>query len=178
MEFRTTEIEGLFLIKPFVHSDERGTFVKTFREDKFNEHGLDADFKESFYSESVKGVVRGMHFQLPPHEHAKLVFCMSGEILDVVVDLRKNSPTYGKFQAFELTAENKHMLYLPKGMAHGFCSLSESGTLYYLTGSVHNPASDTGIRYDSFGFEWPVANLIVSDRDKSFIPLKEFDSPF
>lgn len=178
MDFQQTDIEGLFLIKPFVFEDERGTFVKTFHEEEFKKQGLEADFKESFYSESVKGVVRGMHFQLPPHDHAKLVFSTSGKVLDVVVDLRRSSKTFGKYQSFELSSENKNMLYIPRGLAHGFCAVSDKATLFYFTTSVHNKEHDAGIRFDSFGFDWPVTQPVLSPRDLNFPELKDFDSPF
>ncbi|RZK09900.1 MAG: dTDP-4-dehydrorhamnose 3,5-epimerase [Flavobacterium sp.] len=178
MQFETTEIEGVYLIKPFHFEDARGSFVKTFHAGEFAEKGLETDFKESFYSSSVRGVIRGMHFQLPPHDHAKIVFATQGEILDVVVDLRKNSATYGKSASFKLTEENKNQLYIPRGLAHGFCALTDAATLFYFVSSVHNKASDSGIRYDSFGFHWPVENPIVSDRDLSFVKLEEFYSPF
>jgi dTDP-4-dehydrorhamnose 3,5-epimerase len=178
MDFIPQHIEGLYLVKPFHYEDARGSFVKTFHQEEFAVHGLETDFKESFYSESVKGVVRGMHFQVPPHEHAKLVFSMAGEVLDIVLDLRKKSATYGQFAAFYLSEKNKDMLYIPPGMAHGFCSLTDKATLFYFTTSVHHKESDLGIRYDSFGFDWPVDNPIVSERDSAFPPLKEFVSPF
>ncbi len=178
MEFIPTAIEGVYLIKPFHFEDARGSFVKTFHAGEFVEKGLETDFKESFYSSSVRGVIRGMHFQLPPHDHAKLVFATQGDILDVVVDLRKNSSTYGESASFNLTAENKHQLYIPRGLAHGFCALTDAATLFYFVSSVHHKESDTGIRYDSFGLNWPVENPIVSERDLSFVKLENFNSPF
>ena len=178
MKFNTTDIEGLLLVEPNHFVDARGSFVKTFHEDIFKAQGLETDLKESFYSESLKGVIRGMHFQLPPHDHAKLVFCTAGEVLDVALDLRKNSKTYGQCQSFSLSEGNKHMLYIPRGMAHGFCSISDKATLFYFTTSMHAAAHDTGVRYDSFGFNWPVDAPVLSDRDKSFPALGEFDSPF
>lgn len=119
-----------------------------------------------------------MHFQTPPHDHAKLVFAMAGEVLDVVVDLRKSGNTYGKYEVFRLSADNRNMLYIPKGMAHGFCALTDDATMFYFTGTVHNAEHDAGIRYDSFGFNWPTASPIMSERDKSFPGLQDFDSPF
>jgi dTDP-4-dehydrorhamnose 3,5-epimerase len=179
MEFIPNDIlNGLYLIKPFHYEDERGSFVKTFHKASFAERGLETEFEESFYSESTKGVIRGMHFQLPPCDHAKLVFATSGEVLDVVLDLRKNEGTYGRYQSFQLSAENKHMLYIPSGMAHGFCALTDRATLFYFTGTMHSKTHDCGVRYDSFGFPWPVENPIASERDRKFLPLGEFDSPF
>jgi dTDP-4-dehydrorhamnose 3,5-epimerase len=178
LEFIKQHIQGLYLIKPFQAEDNRGNFVKTFHAGEFGRHKLEDDFKESFYSESVKGCIRGMHFQTPPHDHAKLVFATQGSVLDVVLDLRKKSPTYRQFRTFQLDTVQKAMLYLPRGMAHGFCALSDMATLFYFTTSVHNKDHDTGIRYDSFGFNWPVENPILSNRDLAFERFEDFDTPF
>lgn len=178
MEFIPQHIEGLYLVRPYYYEDARGSFVKIFHNEEFSSHGLETSFKESFYSESAKRVVRGMHFQAPPYDHAKLVFSMSGEVMDVVLDLRKNSLTYGQFAAFWLTEKNKEMLYIPRGLAHGFCALTDKATLFYFTTSVHHKESDLGVRFDSFGFDWPVDDPIVSDRDRSFPAFGEFDTPF
>jgi dTDP-4-dehydrorhamnose 3,5-epimerase len=178
LDFLKQHISGLYLIKPFHSEDDRGSFVKTFHAGEFAKHHLEHDFKESYFSESVKGAIRGMHFQVPPHDHAKLVFAIQGSVLDVVIDLRKKSATYKQFRTFQLDDVQKAMLYLPSGMAHGFCALSEKATLYYLTTSVYSQKHDTGIRYDSFGFEWPVANPILSERDLGFEKFEDFDSPF
>lgn len=178
MEFIKQHIKGLYLIKPFQAEDDRGSFVKTFHAGEFKDHKLEYEFEESFYSESVKGAIRGMHFQTPPHDHAKLVFAVQGQVLDVVLDLRKKSPTYKQFRTYQLDDVNKAMLYLPSGLAHGFCALSEKATLFYFTSTVHNKEHDTGIRYDSFGFQWPVKHPIMSERDLSFERLEDFDSPF
>lgn len=178
MEFIKQHINGLYLIKPFQAEDERGNFVKTFHAGEFARHRLEYDFKESFYSESVKGAIRGMHFQRPPHDHAKLVFATKGQVLDVVLDIRKKSSTYQQFRTYQLDDVQKAMLYLPRGLAHGFCALSEEATLFYFTTSVHNKDSDTGIRYDSFGFDWPVKHPIVSERDLDFLNLEDFVTPF
>ena len=178
MEFIKQHIDGLYLIKPFHAEDQRGSFVKTFHAGEFEKNHLEHDFKESFYSESVKGAIRGMHFQTPPHDHAKLVFAVQGSVLDVVLDLRKKSPTYRQFRTYQLDDVTKAMLYLPRGLAHGFCALTDKATLFYFTTSVHSATHDTGIRYDSFGFDWPVKTSIVSVRDLSFAGLDEFDSPF
>src|SRR5947208_3114090 len=106
MKFTSTDISGLILIEPFFHEDARGSFVKSFHAGEFEEQGLRGDFRESYYSESVKDVIRGMHFQWPPYDHVKLVFCSAGEVLDVIVDLRKDSETFGKYQSFQLSEKN------------------------------------------------------------------------
>ena len=178
MEFIKQHIHGLYLIKPFIAEDSRGSFVKTFHAAEFAKHKMEHDFKESYYSESVKGAIRGMHFQTPPYDHAKLVFAVQGAVLDVALDLRKKSPTYKQFRTYQLDDVQKAMLYLPRGVAHGFCALTEKATLFYLTTSVYNKDHDTGVRYDSFGCKWPVTHPIVSERDLDFETLEDFDSPF
>ena len=123
-------------------------------------------------------MIRGMHFQLPPHQHSKIVFCPQGAILDVIVDLRKNSPTYKQCFANELSAENHKAYFIPKGFAHGFKSLTDDAMTYYLVSSEYSKPHDTGIYYDSLGFDWSVKNPIISQRDRSFIFLDGFESPF
>lgn len=180
MELTGSKIPGCYEIKPHIHRDQRGSFVKTFHAPTFKQLCLCTDFVEEYYSVSEKGVIRGMHFQLPPDEHVKLVYCTSGIVMDVVVDLRKNSPTYGQHDVFELSADRANMVYIPKGMAHGFCVLSNEATMIYKVSTVYIPASDNGIHWDSAGIAWPKSvNLeLLSDRDKSFVSLQEFDSPF
>jgi dTDP-4-dehydrorhamnose 3,5-epimerase len=134
--------------------------------------------KESYFSVSAKDVIRGMHFQLPPHQHAKIVFCPFGAILDVVVDLRKASPTYGHCFHQVLSAENHKAFYVPEGCAHGFRALSEGAITYYLVSSEYQAGSDTGILYSSIGFDWACEQPVLSDRDRAFVSLGEFQSPF
>ncbi|MBB4104582.1 dTDP-4-dehydrorhamnose 3,5-epimerase [Allorhizobium borbori] len=177
-EISKTEIAGLMRLDPVVRSDTRGRFVKTFHADFFTAHGLRTDFAESYYSLSRKGVLRGMHFQTPPAQHAKLVHCAAGRILDVVVDLRRSEPSYGQFVSFELNADKGTLLYIPEGCAHGFLALSEDAMTVYNVTSVYTPAEDSGILWSSFGFEWPVREPLLSDRDLGFLPLSRFDSPF
>jgi dTDP-4-dehydrorhamnose 3,5-epimerase len=178
MEFIPTELPGLCLIRPRLFQDARGSFVKTYHQDAFREAGLDFAPREEFFSTSAKNVLRGMHFQLPPAAHAKLVYCLAGGVLDVVLDLRKNSPTFGRFQARELNAANREMFFIPVGFAHGFLALTENATMVYQTDTVYSPAHDAGVRWDSFGFDWPVKNPVLSERDKNFCALAEFPSPF
>ena len=168
MKFSKKKIDGVIEIENKVFEDQRGSFTKTFHKNEFKEHGLEYDFAESFYSVSKKNVLRGMHFQASPHDHAKLVYVVSGEIMDVTVDIRKESATFGKFYSTTLSGDNAKFLYMGKGLAHGFLTLSESATVIYMTSSVHNPAADSGIRWDSFGYHWPLNNPIISDRDQSF----------
>lgn len=178
MKVIKTNFNGLFVIQSNVFTDQRGAFIKTFHKKFFEDNRLESDFRESFFSISKKNVIRGMHFQLPPDDHVKLVYCAKGEILDVVVDIRKNSPTYGKFFSIYLTENNGRIIYIPKGFAHGFKSLTDNSVVVYMTTKEYSPENDTGIRWDSFGFDWKVENPIMSQRDKSFLPLEEFNSPF
>lgn len=178
MRIVETILEGVYEIHNRKFEDNRGSFVKTFHEDVFREAGLETDFKESFYSVSKKGVLRGMHFQLPPHDHAKLVYVVDGEILDVAVDIRNESPTFGQYFSTILSNENVKSLYMSKGFAHGFLTLSNSATVVYQTTTVHAPASDSGIRWDSFGFDWErffsINELVISERDCAFPSLFDF----
>ncbi len=158
--------------------DVRGSFTKTFQDTVWKEQGIDFVLKESYFSVSKKNVIRGMHFQLPPHHHAKIVFCPKGAILDVIIDLRKKSPTYGHYFTAELSEQNHKAYYIPEGFAHGFKSLTEDAITYYLVSSEYSKEQDTGIRYDSFGYDWQVERPILSERDLSFKMLPEWVSPF
>ena len=178
MKIRKTNIEGLFVIDLFHAKDNRGGFVKTFHKASFEEHGLNTQFEESFYSKNNKGVIRGMHFQTPPHDHDKLVYCTNGSLIDVILDIRKDSPTYGKYASIELTGENNRAVYIPKGMAHGFESLENHTMMTYLTSTMHQPSHDQGINYDSFGKTWDSKNPIINQRDLEWPTLEEYNSPF
>ncbi|HTN44976.1 MAG TPA: dTDP-4-dehydrorhamnose 3,5-epimerase family protein [Flavipsychrobacter sp.] len=158
--------------------DARGNFTKTFHATTLEENGIHFVLKESYFSISGKDVIRGMHFQTPPHQHAKIVFCPKGAILDVIIDLRKNSPTYGSYFAQELSESNHKAYYIPEGFAHGFKSLTDDAITYYLVSSEYSKEHDTGIRFDSFGFDWEVKQPVLSDRDLSFSSLADFKSPF
>lgn len=178
MKFVKTDLEGVYIIEPKVFGDSRGEFVKTFHEQTFREEGLVCDFKESFYSTSRKDVIRGMHFQVPPQDHAKLVYVTFGKILDVVLDIRKNSRTYGKHITVELSDMNRASIYIPSGFAHGFSVLSEEAVVIYMQSTMHSPEHDAGIRWDSFGMDWAIKSPVLSERDRNFPKLKEFKSPF
>lgn len=171
-------LDGCYEIKTIIRGDKRGSFVKIFHADIFAELGLMTDFKEEYFSTSVKNVLRGMHFQTPPADHIKLVCCVEGAVKDVVVDLRKNSATFGKHCIIELSAEKSNMLYIPKGLAHGFLTLSERATMLYNVTTVYSPEHDKGILWSSCGIDWQCDVPILSERDKKHPPLKEFDSPF
>ncbi len=178
MIFKPSILKGALVLDLPAFTDERGLFVKTFHETMFREAGIEFVLHESYFSNSVKDVIRGMHFQVPPYQHSKIVFCPQGAILDVIVDLRKGSPTYGQYDAQELSSANHKAFYIPEGFAHGFKSLTDDAITYYLVSSEYNREHDTGIRYDSFGFDWGVASPVMSPRDRSFVALEEFESPF
>lgn len=169
-----TVFEGVYIINNFFTNDERGLFVKTFNQSAFNEIDISLEIKESYYSISQKNVIRGMHFQLPPYDHEKLVSVPLGGILDVVVDLRKNSSTYKKHLSVELTAHNKKSLFIPKGLAHGFKSLVNDTMTLYNVSTEYKEDADSGINYDSIGFNWQLKNPIISTRDKTFPDLHSF----
>lgn len=172
-----TNIEGCYKLKVQSHHDNRGFFIKTFHAETFKKYGLADSFKEVFYSYSYKNVLRGLHFQVPPHDHDKLVYCISGKIFDVVLDIRKNSKTYGKFYISELNANEGDMLYISSGMAHGFYALTDSIMVYQVT-SLHASKSDCGILWNSANIPWPNMYPILSERDKTFMKFEEFISPF
>lgn len=156
----------------------RGRFVKVFHKQTFAEKGLETHFAEEYYSISHKNVIRGLHFQLPPMDHVKMVYCVQGEVLDVVLDLRVGSPTYGEHVLFELSAAKANSIYIPKGMAHGFCAVSELAILVYKVGTIYSPNHDAGVLWNSAGIAWPTKQPILSARDQSFPTLDKFISPF
>jgi len=171
-------LSGAKLITLPAFTDDRGVFVKTFHETTLKQAGIDFTLRESYFSLSKKDVIRGMHFQTPPHEHAKIVYCPQGAILDVIVDIRIGSPTYGQCYAHELSAANHKAYYIPVGFAHGFNSLTDDAITYYLVSSEYSQPNDTGIRYDSINFDWSITEPIISPRDLSFSTLQDFQSPF
>jgi len=168
MEIENTFISGLKLIHLKEFIDTRGSFIKVFNQDFFAENDLETNFKESYYSISAKNVIRGMHFQIPPAEHTKLVYLNKGKIIDVVLDIRKASPTYGQHFPIELNTEIPILVYIPIGCAHGFLSLEDNTMVTYMQTSCYNNACDEGIKYNSFGMKWGIENLIMSERDLSF----------
>lgn len=178
MRFVETKFSGCYQLLPRVFNDERGRFVKTFHKDIFKEYGLETDFVEEYHSLSKRGVLRGLHFQTPPADHAKLVYCIMGEVIDAVVDLRVDSTTYGQYELFNLDSEQANALYIPRGLAHGFYTVSDSATMVYNVTSVHSPENDAGILWNSVGIPWPEEKPIVSTRDNAFPALSDYISPF
>lgn len=177
-DLRPSKLAGCFELQPRIFDDVRGRFVKVFHEQAFASYGLETEFAEEYYSVSHKNVIRGLHFQLPPMDHVKMVYCVHGEVMDVVVDLRVGSPTYRQFAMFELGAEKANSVYIPKGMAHGFCALSEQAIMVYKVSTIYSPEQDAGILWNSAGILWPTKEAILSPRDQKFPPLGEFESPF
>lgn len=178
MEFTELPFSGCFVLQPRIFSDTRGRFVKPLVASQLHAHGLRTDFVEQYHSTSGSGVIRGMHFQTPPHEHAKLVYCAFGAVTDVLLDLRRQSPTYGLAVSLPLTAESGDALYLAAGIAHGFVAIAEPALMIYNTTSEYAPWHDSGVRWDSFGFDWGIVSPVISERDRGFPALADFASPF
>lgn len=178
MEFVPTAIPGLVEIHARPIPDARGRFVKTFTAEEYAAVGLPSAFAEEFYSFSTRGVLRGLHFQNPPHAQGKTVFCEHGAIFDAVVDLRVGSPTYGVALTFDLTAEDGLGLYVPEGLAHGFCVTAGEGLVAYRTTGGYAPQADAGIRWDSAGIDWPLSSPLISEKDAGLPALDGYTSPF
>ncbi len=178
MTFVETVIPGLLEIRPAILRDSRGSFTKTFRESAFGAKGLARSFAEEYHTVSRKNVLRGLHFQVPPADAAKVVSCVSGIVMDVVVDLRKGSPTCGQFAVRTLGPETGTILYIPRGLAHGFYVVEGDAIMMYKATAPYSPPHDTGILWNSAGIPWPCAAPILSGRDAAFAPLDRFESPF
>lgn len=182
MNVTQLDIAGCFLIDLPKFEDYRGAFIKTFHPSHFEGTSIDGfNLQEEFYSVSKKHVLRGLHFQEPPAAHDKMVTCLDGKVLDFFVDIRKSSYTYGKLIKIELDAQKPQLLYLPKGLAHGFLTLSEQATLLYKTDHAYAPELDKGILWSSVGLdlnELGERELIISERDQSFPTLADYESPF
>jgi dTDP-4-dehydrorhamnose 3,5-epimerase len=178
MKAYSTSIVDCYVIVTEDFSDMRGSFKKLYSRTFFNKIIQGFSVKESYVNRSKKDTIRGMHFQKPPSEHEKIVTCVKGKISDVFLDIRLQSSTYGKYESIELDSEDNKLLFLPKGIAHGFKSLEDHTEVLYMVGSEYNPEDDTGIRYDTFGFDWDCPTPIVSERDLNFKSFYEYNSPF
>lgn len=182
MKFIKTKIPDLIIIEPSVFEDERGYFLESFNLNNFKKNIYKVKFVQDNESKSSKGVLRGLHFQKPPFEQAKLVRCIEGKVIDVAVDIRRGSRTYGKHVAIELSGENKRQLFIPRGFAHGFSVLSESAVFAYKVDNIYAPAFDLGIRYNDkdLNIQWGLnkEEIKVSKKDKNLPYFKDFDSPF
>ncbi|MEA2368916.1 MAG: dTDP-4-dehydrorhamnose 3,5-epimerase [Thermoleophilaceae bacterium] len=174
MEAVATRIDGPILVRPKIHGDERGFFHETYRRNVYTDLGIPEEFVQDNHSRSGHGIVRGMHFQVG-NGMSKLVRCARGAILDVVVDLRRGSPTFGEWEGFELNDENLHQLYVPVGFAHGFCVTSEIADVMYKCDAYYDESIERGIKYDDpgVGIDWPDIELIPSERDASAPTLAE-----
>lgn len=177
-EILDTPLEELKILQTRVFEDNRGVFKKIFSSQEYKQLGLTDELRESYFSVNKKDVIRGMHFQVPPADHIKIVYVLSGAIKDVVLDIRKNSKTYGEVFSLKLSAEDGKFIYIPKGFAHGFVSLEDNTIVHYLQTSCYNAECDCGISYDSIGYDWNLKNPIVSGRDLSHPKFENFKSPF
>lgn len=182
MEIIKTSIEGVVIIEPKVFKDARGYFFESYSKREFDEKVCPVDFVQDNESCSTKGVMRGLHFQRPPYTQSKLVRCVKGAVLDVAVDIRKGSPTYGQHVAVELTEDNHRQFFIPKGFAHGFAVLSDVAVFQYKCDEFYHPEADGGISIldDSLGIDWRIdpADAILSEKDTKHPLLKDFESPF
>lgn len=178
MELIATSLQGCYQVSPFIAEDGRGNFVKTFHREQFANLGLPTDWCEEYYSSSHLGVLRGMHFQTPPYDHEKLVYCLHGSVLDVVLDIRSNSTSFGQSIAVKLDSVLGQGLFIPKGMAHGFLSLSENAVMTYKVTTLYAPNNDAGIKWDSFDADWGIEKPIVSLRDSVHPEFANFTTPF
>lgn len=176
-KFKELSIPGVKLIEPAVFGDERGFFMETYKRNDFIEAGIEDNFFQDNHSRSSKNVLRGLHYQLPPFAQSKLVRCIRGEIFDVAVDIRKGSPTFGRYVSATLSEENKLMLYIPEGFAHGFLTLSDRADVLYKASSIYNQGYDKGIIWDDpeIDIKWPVDTVILSDKDRKLPELKDAD---
>ena len=181
MEVIKTAIEGPVIIEPRIFKDSRGYFFESFSQREFDEKVAKITFVQDNESKSSYGVMRGLHFQRPPFTQSKIVRCVLGKVLDVAVDIRKGSPTYGQHVAVELSEDNHRQFFIPKGFAHGFAVLSETAVFQYKCDEFYHPEADAGISRldDSLGIDWRIKdNVILSDKDTKHPLLKDFDSPF
>jgi dTDP-4-dehydrorhamnose 3,5-epimerase len=180
MEIVETRIPDLYVVKPTVFKDNRGYFFESYNKEAFLRSGIDQNFVQDNESKSVKGVLRGLHFQKPPFAQGKLVRVIKGAVRDVAVDLRKSSPTYGQWASIDLTEDNKWMYWVPPGFAHGFVTLEEGTVFFYKCTNVYNKASEGSIRWDDpdLNIDWGIENPVLSDKDKVSPLFKDFITPF
>ena len=173
-EFENLNIPGVFLIKPRIFRDDRGFFLETYKKEDLKKVGIDSEFVQDNYSRSEYAVLRGMHFQREPHAQAKIVQCVRGAIYDVAVDLRRDSPTFGKYASYILSEDNRYQLYVPRGYAHGFLVLSDIAEVMYKVDNPYSPECEGGLIWNDqdVNIPWPVEDPILAERDQSWPPLK------
>ena len=179
-KFQRLEVPDVILVEPKVFSDERGFFMETYKYSEFCAFGIKEQFLQDNHSRSVKGVLRGLHYQNPPKAQGKLVRVILGEVFDVAVDIRKGSPTFGKWVGVKLSAENRRMLYIPQGFAHGFCVLSDVAEVVYKVTAEYAPECEAGIIWNDseIGIEWPIKHPIISSKDAQWPTLREAVNDF
>jgi dTDP-4-dehydrorhamnose 3,5-epimerase len=182
MDFIKTKIPGLVIIEPKVFGDNRGYFFESFNQKEFNENIGDFNFVQDNESKSTRGVLRGLHFQKPPFTQAKLVRCIKGKVVDVALDIRKGSPTYGEYEVVLLSEDNKRQLFVPRGFAHGFAVLSDEAIFSYKVDNWYAPTHDTGIMWNdkTLNIDWKIQynEVMLSEKDKNLHLFDNFDSPF
>ena len=180
MKIEKSQIEGLIVIKPDVFEDQRGYFFESYNEEKFRQLGIDVKFLQDNESKSGKRVLRGLHFQVPPYQQGKLVRVIKGAVLDVAVDLRNSSPTYGQWVSIELSEKNKWMYWIPAGFAHGFLTLDENTIFFYKCTRVYHRESEMGIAWDDpdLRIDWGTDQPLISEKDKIAGRFRDFVSPF
>jgi dTDP-4-dehydrorhamnose 3,5-epimerase len=180
LEIRTLDIEGPLVIQPKVFFDDRGYFFETFNEEVFSQYGLPTHFRQDNQSLSQKGALRGLHFQAPPYAQGKLVRVIMGAVYDVIVDIRKGSPTYGKHYGLELTGENFTMFWIPEGFAHGFSTLADNTIFSYKCTNVYNRSSEGGILWNDpdLSIDWRINDPVLSQKDRLNPGFADFNSPF
>ena len=180
MKVEETPIEGLLIIQLDVYYDDRGYFIETYNKEKFKELGINFDFLQDNQSQSSEGVIRGLHFQNPPYAQGKLVSVIAGAVIDIAVDLRKKSKTYGSYFALELSEQNKTIFWIPPGFAHGFVSLQDNTIFSYKCTQVYNKHSEASIRWDDpdLAIDWEIQNPIISEKDRNAPFFKELISMF
>ena len=179
-DFTPSIIPEVVIIEPRVYTDERGFFMETYKKSEFLKCGIHQDFVQCNQSKSAGGVLRGLHYQKPPKAQSKLVWAVLGEIYDVIVDLRRGSPTYGNWLGLKLSAENRKMLYVPVGFAHGFCAISQEATVIYLTTEEYESSYESGIIWNDpdLAIDWPVLEPVISVRDRNWPTFKFADDNF
>lgn len=178
--FHPMDLPGLLLVEPTVHGDDRGYFLETYRRTAFREAGIDADFVQDNRARSTRGVLRGLHYQIPPAAQGKLVQVVRGRILDVVVDLRRGSPGFGRWEAVELAEEEKRALWVPPGFAHGYLTLTEVAEVAYKVTAEYDRELDRGIRWDDpeLAIRWPLDEPVLSEKDRALPSMAEAEIPF
>lgn len=178
MKLSNTTLIGCYEIRNGCYRDKRGWFYKPFQDSVMKSLGLNFRVAELYFSSSGKNVIRGMHYQNPPKDHAKLVSCVKGHVFDVVMDIRRTSNTFGQCAEFTLKEGDGKSIYIPSGFAHGFCAIEDDSILSYLVSSEHSPEHDAGISWDGLGINWPTQQPIISDRDAQLPRFSTFQTPF